>query len=32
MDGSTITWGDLLFAAVVLLWLLLALRAFLKDR
>jgi hypothetical protein len=32
MDGPTITWADLLFAAIVLVWLLLALRAFLKDR
>jgi hypothetical protein len=32
MDGPAITWADLLFAAVVLVWLLLALRAFLKDR
>jgi hypothetical protein len=32
IDGPAIAWADLLFAAVVLVWLLLALRAFLKDR
>jgi hypothetical protein len=32
MDSPAITWADLLSAAVVLVWLLQALRAFLKDR